>query len=52
MNAMQRHMEFGGLANGRFDRAPDEFIAARLSESPTGEDRLMEMICEQWHSDR
>jgi len=47
MNAMQLQWEFGGLAQGRFDRSPDEFIAARLTESPTGEDRLMEMICER-----
>lgn len=47
MNAMQKHMEFGGLANGRLDRTSDEFIATRLSESPTGKDRLMEMICER-----
>jgi len=47
MNAMQTQMEFGGLAKGRFDHTPDEFIAARLSESPSGEDRLMEMICER-----
>ena len=47
MNAMQMQWEFGGLAHGRFDNTRDEFIAARLSESPTGEDRLMEMICER-----
>ncbi len=47
MNIMQMHMEFGELAEGRFERTPDEFIAARLSKSPTGEDRLMEMICER-----
>lgn len=47
MNAMQMQWEFGGLAQGRFDRTRDEFIAARLSKGPTGEDRLMEMICER-----
>ena len=47
MNAMQMQMELGELARGRFDRSVDEFIAARLSEGPTGEDRLMEMICER-----
>jgi len=47
MNAMQLQMEFGGLAQGRLDRTRDEFIAARLTEGPTGEDRLMEMICER-----
>jgi len=44
---MQTHMEFGGLSKGRLDRTRDEFIATRLSEGPTGEDRLMEMICER-----
>jgi len=47
MNAMQMQWEFGGLAKGRLDRSHNEFIAARLSKSPTGEDRLMEMICER-----
>jgi len=47
MNAMQMQMEWGELAKGRLDPTRDEFIAARLSESPTGEDRLMEMICER-----
>jgi RNA-directed DNA polymerase len=40
-------MEFGGLAEGRLDRSPAEFIAARLSESPTGTIRLMESVCER-----
>jgi RNA-directed DNA polymerase len=47
MNKMQMHMQFGELSNGRFDNTAKEFIATRLSESPTGEDRLMEMICER-----
>jgi retron-type reverse transcriptase len=40
-------MEFGGLTAGRFDRAHDGFIAERLAKSPSGEDRLMEMIGER-----
>ena len=44
---MQMQMDLGELAKGRFDRGPAEFIAARLSNAPTGEDRLMEMICER-----
>ena len=47
MNIMQMHMQFGELPRGRLDNTAEEFIAARLSESPTGEDRLMEMICER-----
>ena len=47
MKAMQMQWEFGGMAKGRPDRTRDEFIAARLSNRPTGEDRLMEMICER-----
>ena len=44
---MQMQMEWDGLAKGRLDSTNNEFIAARLSKSPTGEDRLMEMICER-----
>ena len=47
MNTMQMQMDLGELAKGRFDRGPAEFIAARLSKALTGEDRLMEMICER-----
>ena len=47
MNAMQQQWEFGDLARGRLDRSRDAFIAARLSEGPNGEVRLMEMICER-----
>lgn len=47
MNTMQMQMDLGELACGRFDRSVDEFIAAQLTEGPTGEDRLMEMICER-----
>jgi len=47
MKAMQMQMELGKGATGLRDRGRDEFIAARLAESPTGEDRLMEAICER-----
>jgi len=47
MKAMQMQMELGKGATGPRDRGRDEFIAARLAESPTGEDRLMEAICER-----
>ena len=47
MNTVQMQMEFGGLAAGRFGRPHDGFIAERLTKSPSGEDRLMEMICER-----
>ena len=45
MNAKQLLWDFGGRPQ-EADRSRAEFIAARLSESPTGEVRLMEMICE------
>jgi RNA-directed DNA polymerase len=44
---MQMQMDFGGLSEGRFDRGPAEFVAARLAKGPEEEDRLMEMICER-----
>lgn len=47
MNTVQMQMEFGELAAGRFGRPHDGFIAERLAKSPSGEDRLMEMICER-----
>ena len=47
MKTMQMQMELGELAQGRFDRSSEEFIAAQLSKDPAGEDRLMEMICER-----
>ncbi len=47
MNTVQLQMEFGDLTAGRFDRSHDGFIAERLAKSPSGEDRLMEMICER-----
>lgn len=47
MNTVQLQMEFGDLTAGRLDRPHDGFIAERLAKSPSGEDRLMEMICER-----
>ena len=47
MKTMQMQMDLGGAASSRTDRSRDEFIAARLAESPTGEERLMEAICER-----
>ena len=47
MNIIQMQMELGELAKGRLDNTSKEFIATRLAESPTGKDRLMEMICER-----
>jgi RNA-directed DNA polymerase len=47
MKAMQMQMDLGGATYGRARRDHDEFIAARLAESPTGETRLMESICER-----
>ena len=44
---MQMQLEMGTLDKIRRDRTHDEIIAVMLSESPTGEDRLMEMICER-----
>jgi RNA-directed DNA polymerase len=45
MKAMQMQLDLEGEADGRPDKARDEFIAARLAEGPAGEDRLMETIC-------
>jgi hypothetical protein len=47
MKSMQMQIELGTLDNIRRDRSVNEIIAVRLSESPTGEDRLMESICER-----
>jgi len=47
MKAMQMQLDLGGEAPGRPDKARDEFIAARLAEGPTGENRLMETILER-----
>jgi len=47
MSAWQMQMDLGELAQGRFDKGNPAFIAKRLAESPTGEIRLMESICER-----
>ena len=51
MNAMQPSSSLGLDLNvsGRLcrDTGPEAFIAKRLSESPTGENRLMENILER-----
>ena len=47
MKSMQMQMELGTVDKIRRDRSVDEIIAVRLSESPTGEDRLMDNICER-----
>jgi len=47
MNTLQLCMELGELPQGRFDVPSEEFIAKRLAESPTGDIRLMEMVCER-----
>ena len=47
MKAMQTQMDLGGAASGRAPRLHDDYIAARIAESPTGEPRLMESICER-----
>ena len=47
MKTMQMQMDVDGTASRHTDRGRDEFIAARLAESPTGEERLMEAICER-----
>jgi len=46
MKTMQMQLDLAGTATGRTGEDRDEFIAARLAESPTGEVRLMESICE------
>lgn len=47
MNTMQMQLELGELAQGRLSHEGDEFVATRLAKTSTGEDRLMEMICER-----
>jgi RNA-directed DNA polymerase len=47
MNTLQLCLELGELPKGRFDKTPQEFIAKRLAESPTGTIRLMESVCER-----
>ena len=46
MNGLQKQMDFGPLGPSRSDRSPQRFIASRLAESPAGEPRLMDSICE------
>lgn len=45
MKAMQMQMDLGEGAKGRRHREHDDFITARLANSRTGEDQLMESIC-------
>ena len=45
MKTVQMQMALGETAQSRKSQVRDEFIAVRLAESPTGEDRLMETIC-------
>lgn len=40
MNTWQECLELGELPKGKFDKTPQEFIAKRLAESPTGTIRL------------
>ena len=47
MKVIQMHMDLGELSKGKLPREKDAFIAARLSESPTGTIRLMESVCER-----
>ena len=47
MNAMQMQLELEGEGPSAPDRSRDADIATRLTESPTGEARLMESICER-----
>jgi RNA-directed DNA polymerase len=47
MKTMQTQMDLGTAAEGRQKQAHHGFIAARLAKGPTGEDRLMESICER-----
>ena len=47
MKAMQLQLAIDCPPQKRERRDHDDFIAARLAESPTGADRLMESICER-----
>jgi hypothetical protein len=47
MKAVQLLLDGGEEAISRKDTSREEFIAARLMESSTGEIRLMESICER-----
>ena len=43
----QLELDFGELGTSRRNPSSETFIALRLAESPTGEIRLMESICER-----
>lgn len=47
MKAVQLLLDGGEMAENRKDTTREEYIAARLMESSTGEIRLMEPICER-----
>jgi hypothetical protein len=47
MKVVQMQMDLGELAQGRFDKGNHAFVAKWLSESPAGEIRLMESVCER-----
>ena len=54
MNATQQKqqkLDLGKVESHR-DRSPEAFIAERLAESPTGQVRLMESICERQNMNR
>ena len=48
----QLELDFGELGSARRDPSSETFIALRLAESPTGEIRLMESICERQNMHR
>ncbi len=43
----QRELDFGKVELSHRDRSSEAFIATRLAESPTGQIRLMESVCER-----
>jgi RNA-directed DNA polymerase len=47
MKVMQMHLDLEELSKGKLPQDGNAFIAARLSESPTGAIRLMESVCER-----
>ena len=48
----QLELDFGELGKSRRNPSSETFIALRLAESPTGEIRLMESICERQNMHR
>ena len=52
MNGMQKQMDFGPTGPNRRDNSSRLFIATSLSESPAGEPRLMDSICERGNMDK